>query len=169
MNRYAFTEWNEHMAKAKGAGLPISAKMAMEICTHIRGKPLLIAKRELQEIAALRLPLPLRRFHKDRGHKAKIGPGAYPVKAAREIGRLLESAEANAQSQGLGDSLVIRHICAHRASQPGHYGRFHGRKMKRTHVEVVLEEAKESGAAKRPARPMAKEKKAKEAKGKKHD
>ncbi|MBI4149394.1 50S ribosomal protein L22 [Candidatus Woesearchaeota archaeon] len=143
MNKYAFTAWNEHMAKAKGASLPISSKMAFEICAQLRGKEVAKAQEMLRQIAHLEKPLPLRRFHKDRGHKAKVGPGAYPVNAAREIGRLLETAAANAQSQGLGEHLVIRHICANRAAKQMHYGRFYGREMKRTHVEVVLEEAEE--------------------------
>ncbi len=58
--------------------------------------------------------------------------------------KLLDAAEANAQFKGLNTSLLhIAHLCAHRAGAPVHPGR-RGRTMKRTHVEVVVEEKPEA-------------------------
>ena len=58
-----------------------------------------------------------------------------------EFIKLIESAEANAQFKGLNTSkLVISHISANKASKAWHYGRKSRRKMKRTNVEVIVEE-----------------------------
>ena len=78
--------------------------------------------------------------------KKKKGPGKYPVKAAGIIKKLLESVESNAQFKGLNTSnLIIKHIKADFASRPWHFGRQRRRKMKRTNIEVVVEEVKTEG------------------------
>ena len=74
--------------------------------------------------------------------------GKYPISAAAAILYLIENAEANAQQKGLNTgNLVLVHLCAQKATTPNHFGRFRGRKMKRSHVEIVVAEkaaAKES-------------------------
>ncbi|MBI4453149.1 50S ribosomal protein L22 [Candidatus Woesearchaeota archaeon] len=142
--KYAFDQYNkELMARAVGNSLPISVKESAEICTFIRHKPVGRAKKMLQDVIDENLAVPYRRFNMHVAHKTKIGPGRYPKSASTEILSVIESAEANAQFKGLNPgNMVIRHICAHKASTPYHFGRHRGRKMKRTHVEVVLEETK---------------------------
>ena len=68
-----------------------------------------------------------------------------------EIIKLMEDVEANAQFKGLNTSnLVIAHISAHKAGKAWHYGRKSRRKMKRTTIEIVVEEkAKKEDAAKK--------------------
>ena len=131
------------MARAMGVALPISFKQSVEICNFIKNRKVGMAKKMLQEVVEKKRAVPFKRFDFDLGHKKKIGPGRYPESASREFIRLIDSAEANAQFKGLNTSnLVISHVCAHKASKAWHYGRKSRRKMKRTNVEIYVEEKK---------------------------
>jgi len=140
--KYAHQGYNpELMARAVGRDLGISTKQAIEICNYLRRKPVQRAKTILEEVIALKHPIPFKRFTNGVGHKkGKLDAGRFPQKASKEFLALIQSAEINAQTKGLhtGD-LIISHICAHQASRPMHYGR-RQREMKRSHVEVVLSE-----------------------------
>ena len=136
------------MARAIGMALPISFKQSVEICVFIENKNVNDAKKLLQNVSEKKLAIPFKRFIFDLGHKKKIGPGRYPEKASKEFIKLIEAVEANAQFKGLNTSnLVIKHISAHKAGKAWHYGRKTRRRMKRTNVEIVVEEAKKSEAA----------------------
>jgi large subunit ribosomal protein L22 len=133
----------EHMARVLGRSLPVSTKDSIEICSTIRKKKVAKAKEILENAARLKKAVPIRRFKGNIPHKKGIGPGRYMKKAATEILNLLEASEANAQFKGLNTSdLVIRKAVANRASTQWHYGRQRRRKMKRTNVEIIVEEAK---------------------------
>lgn len=143
-NKYSINNFDaEHMARALGNSLPISTKHSIEICSFIRNKSLNEAKKILSLVAEHKKTIPFRRFNKGIGHKKITGPGRYPEKASKEIIKLLESVEANAQFKGLNTSnLIISHICAHISSKTWHYGRKRRRKAKRTNIEIVVMEAK---------------------------
>ena len=131
------------MARAIGTALPISFKQSVEICSFIKNRSVNDAKKILQDAAEKKAAIPFKRYNWDLGHKKKIGPGSYPEKASMELIRLIESAEANAQFKGLNTSnLVIAHISAHKAGKAWHFGRKTRRKMKRTSIEIVVEEKK---------------------------
>lgn len=142
MAKYNYsTTATENMAKAVLKSAPISSKHSIEICNMIRGKKVQSVKDQLQEVTELKKAVPFKRFNADVGHKPGMGPGRYPVKAAKMIKEIIESAEANAQFKGLNkDDLVIKHISAQKASRPMRGGRNRGRLGKRTNIEVVLEE-----------------------------
>ena len=141
--KYATDEMNDHTAKAVGKDLPISTKHSVNICNAIRGKRTERAKRILEDVIGMRKAIPYRRYNKDLAHKTRIGPGRFPIKASAEVLKLIKSVEANAQSKGLNTTnLVIRHISSHLASRPWHFGRHRGRKAKRSHVQIVVEEVK---------------------------
>jgi len=143
-------EYNkEHMAKSIGRSMSISTKFSIEICDQIRNKKVSRAKTILQDAIALKKAIPLRKFNKDIAHKTKIGPGKFTPKACAEILSLVESAEANAQFKGLNTSnLIIILAIANRAAKQWHYGRKRRRKMKRTHVEIIVAEGKDSKKSK---------------------
>lgn len=144
MKNYAFKDYdNKIMARAIALSSPVSRKIGIEICNSIRNKPIAKAKGILQGAIEKKQAIPFRRFIGDLGHKKKIGPGRYPVKASKEILKLVENVEANAQFKGLNTSrLYIRHICVNKGPTSWHYGRQSRRKMKRAHVEIVVEEKK---------------------------
>ena len=156
INKYAVQGLNEeHSAKAKSNAVSISTKHCIEICSFIRKKNLQKAKELLKLAIEKKQAIPFKRFTGDTGHKkGKIASGRYPVKACTEILNILESVEANAQFKGLNTSnLVISHICANKASTPWRYGRHIRRKAKRTHIEVVVQEAAEKKPKKEKAKP----------------
>ncbi len=137
--KYSYKD-TENSAKAAGINLPISLKHAVNICSELRMKSLADAKSILEGVIKKRNPIRFRRYNRDLGHKKGMGPGRYPVKASREILKILRSAEANAQVKGLNTSnLIIRHIAVKKGSTQMRYGRHRGRQTKRSHLEVVLE------------------------------
>jgi len=87
----------------------------------------------------MKMAVPYRRC-REAPHKKGIGPGKYPIKACEQIISLIEEAAANAQYKGLGGNLQIVHTNAQKADTPWHFGRKRRRKMKRTHVEMVVKE-----------------------------
>ncbi len=130
-------------ARAVGIGLPISVKHSVEVCRFIRGKELGAAKKMLEEVIRMKKAVPYKRFNFDLGHKSGMMSARYPVKTCKQILKLLESVEVNAQFKGMNTSqLEIVHIAAHKSAEPYHPGRFRGRKMKRAHVEVIVQEKK---------------------------
>lgn len=129
------------MARALGVDLPISTKVSIEICNKIRNMKLERAITDLEKVTEKKMPIKFTRFNGDTGHKPGIGPGKYPIKACKEIIKMLKSVQSNAGSKGLDvNSLFIKHVCAQKASKTLHYGRRYGREMKRTHIEVVVAE-----------------------------
>ena len=142
MGSYTFGNYNqEHMARAIGKSLPISFKQSVEICRFIKNRNTDDIKRILQSVMKKKTAIPFTKYNSDLAHKRKVGPGRYPEKASMEFIKLIESAESNAQFKGLNTSnLIIAHVSAHKASKVWHSGRKSRRKMKRTNVEIVVEE-----------------------------
>lgn len=130
-------------AKAVGRDLPISMKHSVEVCSFIRGKDLQLAKQLLEEVVVLKRAVPYKKFNQDLGHKKGMMSGRFPQKTAKEILKILESVEVNAQFKGMNTSrLRIAHLVTHMGSRPYHSGRHRGRKMKRAHVEIIVQEYK---------------------------
>jgi large subunit ribosomal protein L22 len=140
--RYTFQNYNnDKMARAVGVSLPISYKQAREICHFIKNRPLEEAKRILNAVLEMKQAIPYKRFDQNIPHRSgNIAAGRYPQRASTEILKLIESAEANANSKGLKD-LFINHMNVHRAAPGARSGRTAG-EAKRAHVEIVVEERK---------------------------
>lgn len=132
------------MARAIGMALPISFKQSVEICDFIKNKNVNDVKKNLQNVIDKKTAIHFKRYNWDLGHKKKIGPARYPERASKEFIKLIESVEANAQFKGLNTSkLVIAHISAHKSGKSLHFGRKTRRKMKRTKIEIIVEEKPE--------------------------
>ncbi|MEE9592866.1 MAG: 50S ribosomal protein L22, partial [Thermoplasmata archaeon] len=106
---YSLDVDEETTAKAYGRELPISPKKAREVCRALRKQPLDVAKVMLEDVMAKRRAIPYGRYNKEVAHQVGIGPGGYPVKVARYLLRLLESAEQNAEYKGLDAESMIVH------------------------------------------------------------
>jgi large subunit ribosomal protein L22 len=158
--QYSVKEVKENMAKAVGISMPVSYKHCVEICSFIRGKNVETAKKMLEEVIAIRSPVPFKKFTTDVGHrKGGIGSGRFPEKAATEIKKLIESAQKNAQFKGLSTSnLKITHISAKQGESGWHYGRHLRRRIKRSHVELILEESGKDAVKEKPAKKPKQEK-----------
>jgi large subunit ribosomal protein L22 len=140
----------DRTAIASGRDLRISPKAAREICRYLRGMSLQRAKEILKEVMDLKRPIPYYRHRKKIPHRRGVegfASGRYPVKAAREILKVLEAAEANAEFKGLyAERLRIIHIAAHRGRIikdyiPRAFGRSSPSFQHLTHIEVAVEEA----------------------------
>lgn len=142
----------ERTVKASGRELRVSPKHAREVCNTIRGMPLTKAKRYLQNVLAKKQAVPFRRHVKKLGHRhgmQKAMVGKYPIKAASEILKVIQSAEANAEYKGLDvDRLRIIHASAYpgmklKRAIPRAFGRSSPKNTTLTHVEIALEELEE--------------------------
>lgn len=131
----------EHYAKVISQNLPISTKHCIEIASFIRFKNLKKAKFLLEQVIIKKMAVPMKRFNRDTGHKPGIASGRYPVKACEHILKLLDVIEANAEYKGLNtDNLKISKIISNQGSGIWHHGRKRRRRMKRSHVEIEVEE-----------------------------
>jgi large subunit ribosomal protein L22 len=135
--------------KASGRDLRISPKAAREICKSIRRNSLDEARRFLQDVIDMKRAVPYRRHKKEVPHKAGLDKwyaGRYPVKAAREILKVLDSLEANCEDQGFDVERVrLVHVCAQRARVlkrfvPRAFGRSSPNYEHLTHIELLAEE-----------------------------
>jgi len=135
--------------KASGRELRISHKSAREICNTIKGMMLTEAKSFLKDVIAKRRIVPFKRFNKKAAHHRgleKAYAGKHPVKAAKEILKVLRNAENNAENKGLdAERLKIIHASAYpgmkiKRYMPRAFGRATPRFETLTHVEVILEE-----------------------------
>ncbi len=140
--KYGFQGYDkEHMVCATGRDMSISTKQSIEIANFLRSKPVLKVQVTLQRVIKQEMAIPFRRFNADMGHKPGIGPGRYPIKACTAILKLVNSAISNAQFKGMNASdLIVKHIAAQKGAANWHYGRKRRRIMKRTSIELVLEE-----------------------------
>lgn len=147
MRRYCI-EGRKRSAKGFLWEANISPKKSMEICREIRGKTLKDAKKLLEDVIAFKKPIPYKRYKRDVPHRKGKGimAGRYPVKSAKEILRMLKSAESNAQYKGLDiDSLIIKHCSSHRGRiLKGRMPRAQGRSTpwneQTTNIQIILEE-----------------------------
>ena len=140
MAKYAFENFNkETMARASGNNLSISLKKATETLREIRGKKVSAAVSFLNQVIEQKTPVAYRRYGAEMAHRRGkgIAAGGYPVKVAKEILRLLNSAAKNASEQELGENLYVISASARKGSTRYHNGRNAG-KMKSTNVEVIV-------------------------------
>jgi len=142
-------------AKAMIWDAPISLKEAYEIFKIIRGMKLNEAEKLLEEVIALKKPIPYTRYKLAIAHKKQLPDlfpkwkspiGRYPVKAAKYILKLLRNAKNNAEVKNLDvDRLVIVHAAAHKGMylrrwMPRAFGRATPKIGTRTHLEVIVME-----------------------------
>ena len=131
-------------AIANGKNLGISTKASVEVCRFLRNKQTDKAKKILENVIEKKQAIPYKRYLSDIPHrKGKMATGRYPLKTSKAILDLIKSAEANAQSKGMSKNLIISHISAHKGPSQSRYGRKIGKKTKRTHIKIIVEEKKQ--------------------------
>ena len=146
MHGYTATADPDTTAKALGRELTISPKLSREVAGMVRGMKVDKAIQALEDVVALKRPVPLKRYNKRVSHKQGVGPGRYPEKVAKAFLNVIQSAVANAEYKGLDvDSMVLRTITVSRGKTiPGHMPRAHGRatqwNQETVNLEVIIEE-----------------------------
>lgn len=140
---------SERTAKASGREVRVSHKSAREICNKIKGMKVTRAKSYLNDVVAKKKAVPFTRFKKKMGHRSGLEKGfagRYPVKAARQVLKVLEGAEANAEYQGLNtENMEIIHASAYPGRKvkrytPRAFGRSSPKFQTLSHIEIVIEE-----------------------------
>ena len=146
MHGYTATADPDTTAKALGRELTISPKLSREVAGMVRGMKVDKAIQALEDVVALKRPVPLKRYNKRVSHKQGVGPGRYPEKVAKAFLNVIQSAVANAEYKGLDvDNMVLRTITVSRGRTiPGHMPRAHGRatqwNQETVNLEVIIEE-----------------------------
>lgn len=138
---YSFQKFDkESMARACGVNLQISLKKAVETANAIRGKKLSLVITYLEKVIKQEAVVPYKRFNSEMPHKKGkgIAAGGYPVNVAKELLKLLKSAEKNAREQEINGDLYVISVSCRKGSARYHYGRYSGRKIKSTNVEVIV-------------------------------
>ncbi len=150
MKGYTFQgETGIKVARARGIELHISPKKTYEFLNAIRGLPVEKARTILEDALHLRRAVPFRRYNQETAHHTGTGPGRYASKVAREILKVLQNAEGNAEYEGLdADRLFVKIAASGRgrigvAVMPRAHGRSTAWNEQPTNVEIVLAERKE--------------------------
>ncbi|NHI89483.1 MAG: 50S ribosomal protein L22 [Candidatus Thorarchaeota archaeon] len=134
---------------ASGRNMRVSPKQCREVCNQIQGMMLDKAIDLLELVIDEKAWIPYRRHRKTRGHHSgmkKWPAGGHPVKASKQILKILKNAEANADSKGLDiDRLRVVHAATQRGrSYKKYIERAFGKSTPyfevTSHVEIVLEE-----------------------------
>lgn len=124
-------------ASVNGKDLSIGKKHAAALCDFIRGRDIDVAIRELEEVAAMRKPIPMKGEIPHRhGMSQASGSGRYPVKGAKIYIGLLKSLKSNALVNELELEKFKIFAMANKAARP--YKRFGQGRMKRSHVVIKL-------------------------------
>jgi len=143
---YTTTAGPDPPTKALGREMPVSPKFAREVAGMIRGMKVETARQALEDVIDKKRAVPLKRYNKRVSHKPGVGPGRYPVKAAKAILGVLDSAASNAEYKGLDVSnMAIATISVARGRTiPGHMPRAHGRatqwNQETVNLEIIIEE-----------------------------
>lgn len=143
---YTTTADPDTTAKALGREMPVSPKFAREVAGMIRGMKVDTARQALEDVIDKKRAVPLKRYNKRVSHKPGVGPGRYPIKAAKAILGVLDSAASNAEYKGLDVSnMAIATISVARGRTiPGHMPRAHGRatqwNQETVNLEIIIEE-----------------------------
>lgn len=166
---YAFQKkTDKRTARARLSGVNASFKDLGEVCRAVRYKPTDAAIEYLGNAADKLQAIPMKRHGKGRGHVRSLGgqQGGWPVKSAKIVLGVVQSAAANATKLGIGSTKIV-HIIAnkeHTFPRMSPKGRRIVHNFETAFVEVVLEEwqpkedtkKKERAEKKAAAKPQAK-------------
>lgn len=138
-------------AKAMAYEINVSPKHCVEILRQLRGMKVVRAKTYLEHVIEKTESVPFKRFARNVGHKRHQtgwASGRYPVKASKEILKLIKHAEANAEYKGLEpENMSIVHATSQKGRviqgiMPRAMGRATPWNIETVTVEVVLGEVR---------------------------
>lgn len=144
--RYVIELDKKKSARATAVDTPISPRDALEVVRTIKGMRLETAKNYLELVTKKKKAVPYRKFTDSVSHKRGVGPGRYPVRAAKYILETLNNAENNAEFKQLdSEKLVVKSAVAQPAAPVKYFtykafgasGHFY---RERVHIQIILEE-----------------------------
>jgi len=107
--KYSQKEDEAKVARAQGYDMDISYKDLTNICAAIRGKSVDKARKILQDVIDMRMPIAYHKFNTGLGHRSQLGgqKGRFPKKECKAMQGILENAIANALTKGFDESILI--------------------------------------------------------------
>ncbi len=144
--KYVIEADSKKSARATSVNTPISPRDALEVVRTIKGMKLDRAKDYLDLVMKKRSAVPYRKFMDSVSHRKGMGPGRYPVKAAKYVLETLNNAENNAEFKQLdSEKLIIKSAVAQPAPPVKYFtykaygasGHFY---RERVHIQIILEE-----------------------------
>ncbi len=117
MMRYSMNINKDSIALAQAKDIDASYKDLAAVCDAIRYLKLNLALDVLDGVITMQKAIPFKRYNTHMGSRHELAgrKGAYPVKAAKEVGKVLFNAVANSKSKGLDeDSLYVVHASANK-------------------------------------------------------
>ena len=124
-------------ASAYGRSMPVSTKVAVAICKFIKNKTPKAAIKDLEEVAMLKIAIPMKGEIPHR--KGRIMSGRFPQRAANDFLVIIKNLVSNADQNDMESPVIVEAI-ANKAQRP--YGKGGRWKRKRTHVALVVKEKK---------------------------
>ncbi|MGC8587193.1 MAG: uL22 family ribosomal protein [Candidatus Micrarchaeia archaeon] len=115
--KYSFNIQKEGIVLAQRYDIDASYKDMGAVCDAIRYLKANYALSLIDDIINKGRPIPYRKHNKGMGSRSELGgmKGAYPIKAAKEVRRVLVNAIANANSRGMpGEEMYVVHALANK-------------------------------------------------------
>lgn len=143
---YQMTKPEGKTARALGNELRTSWKNAINVTRAINGMKARAAEEYLEDVIALRRPVPFVRRNRKVAAKPGIGKGRYPRKSTEATLDVLRNAINNAEYQGHDpDEMTIIHASAYKgrtikAFMPRAHGRASPKNEETCHIEIILQE-----------------------------
>jgi len=154
-SNYAYQQMGEarRTARARLTGINASYKDLCEVCRNVRGKDTDYALEFLEQAAVGEKAIYFARHAKRKGHRRELGgrKGGWPIKSVKFVLGVVQSAAANANKLGLGNTKVA-HIIANKQDtfpRMSPKGRRIMHNYETAFVEVVLEESQKKAEAKK--------------------
>lgn len=139
--KYAFQTFSsETMARAHETNLQISMKKSVELAKALQGKKVSSAVIYLQKVIEKEAVVPYVRYNTEMPHRRGKGimSGGYPVNVAKAFLKILLNAQKNAADLEISGELYVLSASSRQGSARYHSGRYAGRKMKSTNVEIIV-------------------------------
>ena len=142
--KYSFQEFDAtSMARASTVNAKISMKKSVELARALVGKKVHVAQAFLENVMAQKQVVEYRRYNTEMPHRKGKGvmAGGYPVNVAEVFLKVLLNAKKNAENLNLGEELKVKSASSRKGASRYKMSRLSGRKMKATHVEIILAQA----------------------------
>ena len=151
LGRYGYAFQNYDSTKHVSASMrekKITNKHAREVSVAIKGLSVEKARDYLQSVIEHKRSIPFRRFKNQVGHRTDPGvmSGRYPEKTVKEVLKLLDNLESNAEYKGMDlDRLKIINVTAQKGMViqrfiPRAQGRATAKNDVLTHIEIIAQE-----------------------------
>lgn len=129
----------DNTAEARAQNQRVSQKHCVEIGRWLKDDKVERAKEKLKKVIDEEQPVPYTKYNRDLSHKKGMGPGRYPVKAAKEMLRILKSVEENGKYKGL-ENMKVSKVVINQGRRMRTPKRQRGRSPKSANINITVEE-----------------------------